>query len=129
MYLDLIKFVIFKLLSREKPASPKFVVTLDGVDSDLEEKYDKEQKRKRRRKHKKEKDEFDEFIEVDTSDISRQGPPLPLPPQTILPGMVPPLVLPPPIPQVQAPSVIPEPVAAPTVDPLAFKLNAASDGK
>lgn len=99
------------------------------MDSDLEEKYDKEQKRRRRKKHRKEKDEFDEFVEVDTSDIPRPVPPIPLPPQALLPGIVSPLILPPPLPQVQTPTLVPEPVAAPTVDPLAFKLNTASDGK
>ena len=116
---------------RDKPASPKFVVTLDGVDSDLEEKYDKEQRRRRRKKHRKDKDDFEEFIEVDTSDISGQAPLLPIPPQVLLPGMVPPIVLPPPIPQVLTPppAVVPEPITTPTVDPLSFKLNTASDGE
>lgn len=42
-------------------------MTLDGVDSDLEDKYEKQASKRSR--HKKHKSEFDDYIEVDTSNM------------------------------------------------------------
>lgn len=66
-----LKFCIF--FHREKPSSPKFIVTLDGANSDLEDKYDDQvKKEKQKKKRSKKKTEVDDFEEIDTSDVTEQ---------------------------------------------------------
>lgn len=66
-----LKFCLF--FHREKPASPKFIVTLDGANSDLEDKYDDQvKKEKQKKKRSKKKTEVDDFEEIDTSDVTEQ---------------------------------------------------------
>ena len=60
--------------SREKPSSPKFIVTLDGADSDMEDKYD-DQVKKEKKKKKSKKAEVDDFEEIDTSDVREKAEP------------------------------------------------------
>lgn len=58
---------------KEKPSSPKFIVTLDGANSDLEDKYDDQvKKEKQKKKRSKKKTEVDDFEEIDTSDVTEQ---------------------------------------------------------
>lgn len=66
-----LKFCLF--FHREKPSSPKFIVTLDGANSDLEDKYDDQvKKEKQKKKRSKKKTEVDDFEEIDTSDVTEQ---------------------------------------------------------
>ncbi|KAK3739482.1 hypothetical protein QZH41_020489 [Actinostola sp. cb2023] len=58
---------------RERPRSPKFIVTLDGVDSELEDKFEKHSKHKEI-KHKKSKSEFDDYVEIDTTSMAIAQP-------------------------------------------------------
>ncbi|XP_068688101.1 zinc finger CCCH domain-containing protein 14-like [Montipora foliosa] len=59
---------------KEKPSSPKFIVTLDGADSDMEDKYD-DQVKKEKKKKKSKKAEVDDFEEIDTSDVREKAEP------------------------------------------------------
>lgn len=62
---------------KEKPASPKFIVTLDGVDSDMEDKYDVQLKKEKKKRKPKKKAELDDFEEIDTTEKTEEiKPPL-----------------------------------------------------
>ena len=72
--------------TKEKRKKPKFIVTLEGVGSEFEEKYEKEHSKKKRRR-KSQKDEVQ-------SEINREVPIMPVYPQLIhgvhqVPGMIP----------------------------------------
>ncbi|KAL9958254.1 hypothetical protein ACROYT_G035248 [Oculina patagonica] len=60
---------------KEKPSSPKFIVTLDGVDSDLEDKYDVQVKKEKEKKKSRKKAEVDDYEEIDTTDVAEEVKP------------------------------------------------------
>lgn len=60
---------------KEKPASPKFIVTLDGVDSDMEDKYDVQVKKEKKKKKSKKNTEVDDYEEIDTTDVTEEVKP------------------------------------------------------
>ncbi|XP_020605748.1 zinc finger CCCH domain-containing protein 14-like [Orbicella faveolata] len=60
---------------KEKPASPKFIVTLDGVDSDMEDKYDVQVKKEKKKKKSKKNAEVDDYEEIDTTDVTEEVKP------------------------------------------------------
>ena len=66
---------LFPYFARERPSSPKFIVTLDGVDSDMEDKYDDQVKKEKKKKRSKKKAEVDDFEEIDTSDVTEKVDP------------------------------------------------------
>ncbi|XP_044183377.1 zinc finger CCCH domain-containing protein 14-like [Acropora millepora] len=57
---------------KERPSSPKFIVTLDGADSDMEDKYDDQVKKEKKKSRSKKKVETDDFEEIDTSDVKEK---------------------------------------------------------
>lgn len=61
---------------RERSSSPKFIVTLDGADSDMEDKYDDQVKKEKKKRRSKKKAEVDDFEDIDTSDVVEKIEPL-----------------------------------------------------
>lgn len=67
--------IVTFLECREKPASPKFIVTLDGVDSDMEDKYDVQVKKEKKKNKSKKNAEMDDYEEIDTTNMTEEVKP------------------------------------------------------
>lgn len=67
--------IVTFLECREKPASPKFIVTLDGVDSDMEDKYDVQVKKEKKKNKSKKNAEMDDYEEIDTTNVTEEVKP------------------------------------------------------
>jgi len=50
-------------------------VTLDGVDSDMEDKYDVQVKKEKKKKKSKKSAEVDDYEEIDTTDVTEEVKP------------------------------------------------------
>lgn len=68
-------FTLAILCFRDKPSSPKFIVTLDGANSDMEDKYDDQVKKEKKKRRSKKKTEVDDYEVIDTSDVREKGQP------------------------------------------------------
>jgi hypothetical protein len=78
---------VLVFICREKRKKPKFIVTLEGVGSEFEEKYEKEHSKRKKRRKSSQKDEVQ-------PEINRDVPIMPVYPQLIhgvhqVPGMIP----------------------------------------